>query len=92
VRGEVGAVDYGLGVAFWNCGFMTEAVKAVLDWAFSEYKSVEVISASAMTANSGSIRVMEKCGMEYQSTHFATWAKFGEPVELARYSICRRKI
>ena len=86
---EFGTVDYGLAVEYWNRGYMTEAVKAVMEWAFSAYPDLQNITASAMAVNSASIRVLEKCGMEFESRRLDQWEKFKKPIELVRYSIAR---
>ena len=91
VNRDIGTVDYGLAVEYWNRGYMTESVRAIMNWAFSEYPDLLKITASAMTANNASIRVLEKCGMHFESKRFDRWGKFKEPVELVRYSIGREK-
>ncbi len=82
LRDDVGTVDYGLAVPQWNRGYMTEAVRAVIEWAFGHHPELKVIAASAMTENKASISVMEKSGMEFQEVWFDHWRKFAEPVEL----------
>lgn len=48
---------------YWNKGYMTEAVKVVLDYAFKVLKPSQII-ATCTAKNIGSYRVMEKCGMK----------------------------
>ena len=84
-----GFVDYALAEEYWNQGIMTEAVRAVLNWAFRTYTTLESVSSSAMTANPSSTRVQQKCGMKLLRTEYQTWSKFDEPVELAICSISR---
>lgn len=48
---------------YWNKGYMTEAVKAVLDYAFKVLEPSQII-ATCTAKNIGSYRVMEKCGMQ----------------------------
>jgi ribosomal-protein-alanine N-acetyltransferase len=84
-----GSVDYALAQEYWNQGIMTEVLRAVLDWAFRTYTTLESVSSSAMTANPSSTRVQQKCGMKLLRTEYQTWSKFDEPVELAICSISR---
>ena len=54
-------LGYGLNRTDCNSGYMTEAVRAVIDYAFSVLK-LHRIEANIMPRNSGSRRVLEKTG------------------------------
>ncbi|WP_078548268.1 GNAT family N-acetyltransferase [Litchfieldia alkalitelluris] len=56
-------VGYGFKQEFHNQGFATESVKELLQWAFS-CNSVTTIKAECRNDNIGSIRVLEKLGMQ----------------------------
>lgn len=56
-------VGYGFLEEFWNQGYATEAVKALIGWAFNNSK-VEKIKAETLKDNYGSMRVLEKLGMQ----------------------------
>jgi len=58
---------YELGRKWWNQGFMTEAVKAVIDFFFNEVGFNRIYSDHA-SENPASGRVMRKCGMVYEGT------------------------
>lgn len=60
-----GRIDlyYGLAPAHWGKGFMTEAVRAAIDAAFTSHPDVNRIQADANPENPASLRVMEKAGM-----------------------------
>ena len=47
---------------FWNQGYMTEAVRRLLAFAFEE-NGVYRFSTGCLTENRGSERVMQKCGL-----------------------------
>lgn len=84
-RAEMG---YWLGVAYWGCGYMTEAARAVLEFAF-ETLHLNRVYASYFTRNPASGRVMQKAGMKYEGTlreHFVRWEK---PEDLVYYGILR---
>jgi len=89
--GTKGSVDYAMSEAFWNQGIMTEAVRAVLDWAFHTLPDLNNISSSAMILNPASTRVQEKCGMKLMRHEKHTWKKFPEPVELAVCMVTREE-
>ena len=88
--GTNGAIDYSLAEEYWNRGIMTEAAGAVLAWGFRNHTDLQIVSASAMTVNKGSIRVMEKCGMKYKKQEQAKWEKFEVLVKLIVYYISRK--
>jgi ribosomal-protein-alanine N-acetyltransferase len=87
--GAVGSIHYALGEEYWNKGLMTEACRAVLAWAFGFFPNLERVTTSAVVENRGSIRVMEKCGLEFLGCIEEKWDKFPQPVRLAVYSITR---
>ncbi len=73
-RAELG---YWIGVPYWNHGFMTEAARAVLRFAF-ESLQMQRVYAIHFARNPASGRVMQKIGMQYEGTlrkHFVRWDK-----------------
>lgn len=56
-------VGYGLARPYWGKGFMTEILKAVIDWALAQ-PDIFRVQAYCDVDNLGSARVMEKAGME----------------------------
>ena len=61
-------IGYGIGSAFWNQGYATEAASRFLEYLFRE-KGMWTVYASFFTGNDASRRVMEKCGMTFD--HFS---------------------
>lgn len=59
-------IGYAIGTPYWNKGYVTEAFQAVIQHIQNE--GWKTISASAFQENKSSIRVMEKCGLEYSHT------------------------
>lgn len=57
-RAELG---YWLGVPFWGCGFMTEAAKAVVEFAF-ETLGINRLESGVFDGNTASISVLRKVG------------------------------
>jgi ribosomal-protein-alanine N-acetyltransferase len=56
-------MGYVLARAYWNRGIMTEAVRAVVEWALAQ-PAVLKVWAVCDVENGASARVMEKAGME----------------------------
>ena len=63
-KGETCEIGYGIGSAYWNRGFATEAVRRFLEYLLYE-KGFRTVYASFFSGNDASRRVMEKCGMTY---------------------------
>lgn len=59
LRAEIG---YWLAESYWNKGFMTEVLKAVIDFGFTKL-ALNKISATHLEINGASGKVMMKCGM-----------------------------
>ena len=56
-------VGYALAHPYWGKGYMTEALCAVIDWAFTQ-PDIFRVQATCDVDNLGSARVMKKAGME----------------------------
>lgn len=84
-RAEMG---YWLGKPYWGQGFMPEAARRLIAFAF-EVLGLNRIHASAFTRNPASARVLEKCGMTYEGTLRGHFFKWGEFVDAALYAITR---
>ena len=53
---------------YWNLGYITEAVKAILNFGFNDL-NLHRIEAGCATGNIGSIRVLVKAGMKKEGLH-----------------------
>lgn len=53
---------------FWGNGYTTEALKRVLEFAFTEH-DVYRVTTGCLTENVGSERVMQKCGLIKEAEH-----------------------
>lgn len=60
-------IGYILGQNYWGRGMMTEALKAVLDFCFTQ-AGLQKVRARYASLNPASGRVMEKAGMSYLKT------------------------
>jgi RimJ/RimL family protein N-acetyltransferase len=57
-------LGYWLGVPYWGKGFATEALHAVIDYAFGAFDH-SALHAGARVTNPASRRVLEKCGFQW---------------------------
>ena len=57
----VAEIGYGINEEYQSNGYATEAVRAVLEWAFT-YPEVTAVEAETDSDNTASKRVLEKCG------------------------------
>jgi RimJ/RimL family protein N-acetyltransferase len=57
-------IGYWLGAPYWGNGYATEAVRAVIDYAFGDCDH-EALQAGARVTNPASRRVLEKCGFQW---------------------------
>jgi len=60
-------VGYGLARPYWGKGYMTEVLRTVIDWAFTQ-PDIFRVQAFCDVDNLGSARVMEKAGMVCEGT------------------------
>ena len=84
-RAEMG---YWLGVPYWNQGYMTEAVKAVLDYGFAEC-GLHKIMARHFPRNPASGRVLQKVGMRFEGVQREHVRKEQQFEDLANYGMLR---
>jgi len=56
-------IGYGIDPAYRGCGYMTEAVRALIAWAFCEPACRAVIAPGTLKTNPASNRVLAKAGM-----------------------------
>jgi RimJ/RimL family protein N-acetyltransferase len=61
---DVPELGYWLGVNHWGQGYATEAMHALIDYAFSDLNH-EALQAGSRVTNPASRRVLEKCGFQW---------------------------
>jgi [ribosomal protein S5]-alanine N-acetyltransferase len=60
-------LGYVLARAYWGQGLVTEAARAIVDWALAQPEIFRVWAVCDVR-NPASAKVMEKCGMSYEGT------------------------
>lgn len=81
---------YMLGKDFWGRGYGTEALAAVVEFAFTRME-MEIIEADHFSENTGSGAVMRKVGMTYQGTVAGKYEKDGVIYDAPQYAITRQQ-
>jgi RimJ/RimL family protein N-acetyltransferase len=64
MQAETPELGFWLGVPYWGKGYATEALHAVIDYAFTDLGH-ESLQAGARVTNPASRRVLEKCGFQW---------------------------
>jgi len=81
-----GTLGYWLGVDYWNRGYMSEAARIVVRFAF-EKLALHRVEAACLPRNTGSSRVMEKAGMTYEGILRGYYRKQDHFEDIAMYAI-----
>ena len=79
-------LGYGIGALHWGRGLASEAVAAVIDWAFDQYGLAKT-HARPDVRNVGSQRVMEKVGMTREGVLRSHAKRRGVRVDYVYYGL-----
>lgn len=79
-------IGYWIGKEFWNRGYCTEAVTAIIDFGFGNLH-LHKIHATHFAGNPASGRVMKKAGMFYEGTLRSHMFHWNEYKDLMQYGI-----
>lgn len=85
---ETCSFAYMIAEEFWGRGFGTEALKAVLGFAFDKMQ-ISAVEADHFAENAASGAVMRKAGMVYRGTVFEKYEKNGKIFDAVQYRIYR---
>lgn len=66
--GKIVHAGYFIYPEFWNKGYVTEAFKKVLEFAFTQ-NDVYRVTTGCLSENIGSEKVMQKCGLIKEAEH-----------------------
>jgi RimJ/RimL family protein N-acetyltransferase len=89
-RGEtIPEIGYWAGEPFWGRGYGTEAVRAMIDHAFTA-TNLEALAASCRVTNVPSRRVLEKCGFQWTGAGLCRVRALGASVPSDRFRLERR--
>jgi RimJ/RimL family protein N-acetyltransferase len=85
-----GEVGYWIGEEYWNNGYATEALKAIIKWAF-EQKEFHRIYARHFEMNASSGKVMINAGMTYEGKQIDHIFKNGSFHNIVLYGIVNKR-
>ena len=83
-------VGYWIGVPYWNRGYATEALRAVVAYGFDTL-GLNRIYAYHFVRNAASGRVLQKAGMTHEGTLRRHTFKDGEFLDVHQYAILREE-
>lgn len=81
-------LGFWLGYPYWNKGYMTEAVKATIEYCFTEL-GMNKLWCGHFHDNLASARVQEKCGFKHERTKEKHWARLNKNVILVDNSLTK---
>jgi RimJ/RimL family protein N-acetyltransferase len=81
-------LGYWLGVPYWGCGYATEAVRAVIDYAFSHLQH-ETLQSGARVSNPASRRVLEKCAFQWTGVRLTRIRAINSAAPVDRFRLDR---
>lgn len=87
---EKAGFGYVLNRKYWNHGYMTEALLAILEMAFEKLE-LNRVEATHYVGNEGSGRVMEKCGLMKEGLALAEVKIKGVFRDVVHYAITREQ-
>lgn len=90
VEHEQGRLSYWLGHAYWNRGYGTEAVTALVEYGFNHLK-LHRIYAPHFHTNPASGRVLQKAGMTHEGRLREHYLRFGQRIDVEVYGMLRQE-
>ena len=81
-------LGYWLGASYWGRGFTTEAVRAVINYAFGDLKH-ETLQAGARVSNPASRRVLEKCAFQWTGVRLTRIRAINSAAPVDRFRLDR---
>lgn len=81
-------IGYWIGEEYWGRGIVTEAVRAVTDYAFATFDLCRIY-AGVFEWNPGSMRVLERAGYEFESRLRKSVTKDGQTIDELIYVVLR---
>ncbi|CAE6752307.1 MAG: GNAT family N-acetyltransferase [Nitrospira sp.] len=90
VAHEQGRLSYWLGRPYWNRGYGTEAVTALVGYGFNSLK-LHRIYAPHFHTNPASGRVLQKVGMTHEGRLREHYLRFGQRIDVELYGMLREE-
>jgi len=87
-RDDAPELGYWLGVRYWGRGYTTEAVRAVVDYAFGDLQHAS-LQAGARVTNPASRRVLEKCAFQWTGVQLTRIRAINSAAPVDRFRLDR---
>jgi RimJ/RimL family protein N-acetyltransferase len=87
-RDDAPELGYWLGTGYWGRGYATEAVRAVVDYAFGDLEH-ETLQAGARVNNPVSRRVLEKCAFQWTGVRLTRIRAINSAAPVDRFRLDR---
>jgi RimJ/RimL family protein N-acetyltransferase len=87
-EGPAPEISYWLGARYWGKGYTTEAVRALIDHAFTDL-GLPALQSSVRVTNQASRRVLEKCGFQWTGVGLCRIRALGSSVPVDRFRLER---
>jgi len=87
-RDDSAELGYWLGAGYWGRGYMTEAARAVIDYAFGDLRH-EALQAGARVSNPASRRVLEKCAFQWTGVRLTRIRAINSAAPVDRFRLDR---
>ena len=89
LQDETPELGYWLGVPYWGKGYATEALHALVDYAFADLGH-DALQAGARVTNPASRRVLEKCGFQWTGVGLYRIRAINSSAPIDRFRLERR--
>jgi len=87
-HGDAPELGYWLGARYWGRGYATEAVRALIDYAFGDLEH-EMLQAGARVTNPASRRVLEKCAFQWTGVRLTRIRAINSAAPVDRFRLDR---
>ncbi len=90
IHRQTAEMGYYIAEEYWGKGIMTDAVKQICEYVFKN-SDILRIYAEPFAYNTGSCRVLEKAGFQYEGTLRNNAVKNGNVIDMKMYSLLREE-
>ena len=90
IHSKTAELGYYIAEEYWGKGIMTEAVKQLCSYVFSNSDMIRIY-AEPFAYNIGSQRVLEKAGFQYEGTRRRNAIKNGKVLDMKMYALIREE-
>jgi len=90
IHRQTAELGYYIAEEYWGKGIMTEAVRQICKYVFSESDIIRIY-AEPFSYNAASCRVLEKAGFQCEGTLRSNAVKNGKVIDMKMYSLLREE-